>query len=75
MSEQQHADLEANLEIDFSFELENIAPVPCQCIPSNMSISAVFRNIPSKILGMDSLGMGKIFQVANKPRGLILVTN
>ena len=41
----------------------------------NRGAAAVFRTIPSKVLTMDDLGMGKVFQdLSEKPRGLVLVT-
>ena len=41
----------------------------------NRGAAAVFRTIPSSVLSMDSLGMGKVFRdICETPRGLILVT-
>ena len=37
--------------------------------------AAVFRTVPNKVLTLDDLGMGKVFQdLAEQARGLVLVT-
>lgn len=75
MSEQQRSEFDADLEIDFSFALENIARFRVNAFHQHRGFSAVFRSIPSKILSMDALGMGEKFKkIATKPRGLVLVT-
>jgi Tfp pilus assembly pilus retraction ATPase PilT len=41
----------------------------------NRGAGAVFRTIPSKVLTMEDLGMGKVFQsISDTPRGIVLVT-
>ena len=41
----------------------------------NRGAAAVFRTIPSTVLNMEQLGMGKVFEdISNTPRGLIAVT-
>jgi len=41
----------------------------------NRGVGAVFRTIPSKVLTLEDLGLGKIFtELSSLPRGMVLVT-
>ncbi len=75
MSDKVRKDYEDNWEADFSFEVPGLARFRVNAFNQNRGAAAVFRTIPSDILSMADLGMGKIFEtLANKPRGLVLVT-
>ena len=75
MSDRVRKDYEDNWEADFSFEVPGLARFRVNAFNQNRGAAAVFRNIPSKILSMAELDMGPIFEsLANKPRGLVLVT-
>lgn len=75
MSDAQRRDFEEHLESDFSFEVPGVARFRVNAFNQNRGPGAVFRTIPSKVLGMDDLGMGQVFKnIADRPRGLILVT-
>lgn len=75
MSDRVRKDYEDNWEADFSFEVPGLARFRVNAFNQNRGAAAVFRTIPSEILSMNDLGMGEIFQkLANKPRGLVLVT-
>lgn len=75
MSDRVRKDYEDNWEADFSFEVPGLARFRVNAFNQNRGAAAVFRTIPSEILSMSDLGMGDIFQkLANKPRGLVLVT-
>lgn len=75
MSDKQQHDYEEFLEIDFSFELPEIARFRVNAFHQFRGASAVFRTIPSKVIGLDDLGCPKLFkELMTKPRGLILVT-
>ncbi|EPJ51760.1 MAG: tfp pilus assembly protein, pilus retraction ATPase PilT [Osedax symbiont Rs2] len=75
MSDRVRKDYEENWEADFSFEVPGLARFRVNAFNQNRGAAAVFRTIPSEILGMSDLGMGKIFEtLSNKPRGLVLVT-
>ncbi len=75
MSDKVRKDYEDNWEADFSFEVPGLARFRVNAFNQNRGAAAVFRTIPSEILSMADLGMGKIFEtLANKPRGLVLVT-
>ncbi|WP_066016787.1 type IV pilus twitching motility protein PilT [Endozoicomonas atrinae] len=75
MNDKQRKDLEEHLEADFSFEVPGVARFRVNAFNQNRGAGAVFRAIPSKVLTMDDLSMGQVFKtIADKPRGLVLVT-
>ena len=74
MNDKQRKDFEEFLETDFSFEIPGVARFRVNAFNQNRGAGAVFRTIPSKILSMDDLGMGQVFQkIASVPRGIVLV--
>ena len=75
MNDRQRKEYEENMEVDFSFEVPNLARFRVNAFNQNRGPSAVFRTIPSKVLSLDDLGCPDIFrQISEKPRGLVLVT-
>lgn len=75
MNDKQRRDFEEFLETDFSFELPGIARFRVNAFNHNRGAGAVFRTIPTKVWTMDDLNMGQVFrQIADTPRGLVLVT-
>ncbi|MDO8907029.1 MAG: type IV pilus twitching motility protein PilT [Pseudohongiella sp.] len=75
MTDKQRKDYEEFLETDFSFEVPDLARFRVNAFNQNRGAAAVFRTIPAKVLSMEQLGMGKIFeQIAGFPRGLVVVT-
>lgn len=75
MNDKQRKDYEEFLETDFSFEVPGVARFRVNAFNHNRGAGAVFRTIPSKVLGMDELGMGQVFKdIADNARGLVLVT-
>jgi twitching motility protein PilT len=75
MNDKQRKDFEEHLETDFSFEVPGVARFRVNAFNHNRGAGGVFRTIPSKVLTMEDLGMGKVFQqIAEQPRGLVLVT-
>jgi twitching motility protein PilT len=75
MTDHQRKEYEEFLETDFSFELPDLARFRVNAFHQNRGAAAVFRTIPSKVLTMDQLGMGQVFEmIANFPRGLVVVT-
>ncbi|MGO3299356.1 MAG: type IV pilus twitching motility protein PilT [Pseudoalteromonas sp.] len=75
MNDNQRKDYEQNLEVDFSFEVPNLARFRVNAFNSNRGPAAVFRTIPSKVLTLDDLGAPEIFKtISDTPRGLVLVT-
>jgi len=75
MNDRQRKEYEENLEVDFSFEVPNLARFRVNAFNQNRGPAAVFRTIPSKILSLDDLGCPEIFrEISDTPRGLVLVT-
>ncbi|MDF1780707.1 MAG: type IV pilus twitching motility protein PilT [Alcanivoracaceae bacterium] len=75
MNDKQRKDFEEFLETDFSFEVPGVARFRVNAFNQNRGAGAVFRTIPSKVLTMEELGMGKVFQkISETPRGICLVT-
>ncbi len=75
MNDKQRKDFEEFLETDFSFEVPGVARFRVNAFNHNRGAGGVFRTIPSKVLTMEDLGMGKVFQqISQVPRGLVLVT-
>jgi len=75
MNDRQRKEYEENLEVDFSFEVPNLARFRVNAFNQNRGPAAVFRTIPSKVLTLDDLGCPDIFRdISENPRGLVLVT-
>jgi len=75
MNDKQRKDYEEFLETDFSFEVPGVARFRVNAFNQNRGSGAVFRTIPSKVLSMEELGMGKVFQsISDISRGIVLVT-
>ncbi|WP_373020535.1 type IV pilus twitching motility protein PilT [Thiomicrorhabdus sp.] len=75
MNDDQRKNFEEHQELDFSFELTNIARFRTNVFMQNRGIGAVFRTIPSDILTLEDLAAPAIFkQIAETPRGIVLVT-
>ncbi|WP_448211050.1 type IV pilus twitching motility protein PilT [Colwellia sp. MEBiC06753] len=75
MSDRQRKEYEQNLEVDFSFEVPNLARFRVNAFNQARGPAAVFRTIPSKVLTLEDLGCPDIFRtIADNPRGLVLVT-
>ena len=75
MNDHQRKIFQQDLEVDFSFELPNVARFRVNAFTSNRGPAAVFRTIPSTVLTLEDLRAPRIFQkIADNPRGLVLVT-
>lgn len=75
MNDKQRKDFEKDFETDFSFEIPGVSRFRVNAFNHNRGAGAVFRTIPSKVLSMGDLGMGKVFEnIASVSRGLVLVT-
>ncbi|OIQ92571.1 twitching mobility protein [mine drainage metagenome] len=75
MNDSQRKHYEENLEIDFSFEVPNLARFRVNAFVQQRGAGAVFRTIPSKVLSLAELNCPKIFgEIAETPRGIVLVT-
>ncbi len=75
MNDKQRKTYEESWEADFSFEIPGVARFRVNAYNQNRGAAAVFRTIPSKILSLEDLDAPSIFKkIADKPRGLVLVT-
>ena len=75
MNDHQRKELEENFEVDFSFEVPNLARFRVNAFQQARGSGAVFRTIPSTVLSLEDLDAPEIFRkIAEFPRGLVLVT-
>ncbi|EOD56433.1 type IVa pilus ATPase TapT [Aeromonas molluscorum] len=75
MNDHQRKELEEHFEVDFSFEVPNMARFRVNAFQQSRGAGAVFRTIPSTVLSLEELDAPDIFQkIAEYPRGLVLVT-
>ncbi|WP_417346311.1 type IV pilus twitching motility protein PilT [Ferrimonas sp.] len=75
MNDKQRKEYEEKLEIDFSFEVPDLARFRVNAFHQSRGAAAVFRTIPSEVLTLEQLEAPDIFrQIASFPRGLVLVT-
>lgn len=62
-------------DIDFAYEVPELARYRANFFQQKYGIAAVFREIPSIIMGADELGLPPVIKkLASLPRGLVLVT-
>lgn len=75
MSDHQRRDFEANLEVDFSYEVPLLARFRVNCFHHDRGVGGAFRTIPAAVLTLDDIGAPPSFKdIINIPRGLVLVT-
>ena len=75
MSNEQRRHLEQEWELDFSYGIEGIGRFRVNFYKDKGSYAAAFRTIATKAPQLEELGMPPIVtQIAEKPRGLVLVT-
>tara|TARA_B100000242_G_scaffold284081_1_gene246976 strand:- start:3309 stop:4469 length:1161 start_codon:yes stop_codon:yes gene_type:complete len=75
MTEDQRADFEKNMELDFAIALGEKARFRVNGFTSRLGSCAVFRTIPTEIPSMDDLGLPPVMKrFADLERGIILVT-
>lgn len=75
LSNEQRRELEQNWELDFGYSLRGVGRFRVNVYKDKGSYAAAFRSINSTPPKFDDLGLPPIMkQVADRPRGLILVT-
>src|SRR5438874_13688756 len=76
LSEDQIAKFEKELELDFSFGVDNLGRFRTNVFLQRGSLGAVFRLVPHAVRSFDDLGLPKkvCMELCNQPRGLVLVT-
>ncbi len=75
LTDAQKKRFEETLELDFSFGVRGLARFRCNVFNQRGAVAGVYRLIPERIPSLDDLGLPPIIvKLAEKPRGLILVT-
>ena len=75
LTDAQKQRFEEKLELDFSFGVGDVARFRCNLFFQRGAVAAVYRLIPSTIRTFQELGLPEVMStLAEKPRGLILVT-
>jgi twitching motility protein PilT len=69
------AHFETTGDLDFGYEVPGIARYRCNFLRQKFGLGAVFREIPSRIMTFEQLGLPPVLKdLALLPRGLVLVT-
>jgi twitching motility protein PilT len=75
LTEQQKKRFEMDDELDFSFGIQNLARFRGNCFKQRGCVSMVMRQIPISIKTFSDLNLPPVIaRMAEKPRGLVLVT-
>ena len=75
LTENQKKKFEQEDELDFSFGIANVARFRGNCFKQRGCVSMVVRQIPFSVKTFDELGLPAVIaRMAEKPRGLVLVT-
>ncbi len=75
MNDGQRKHFEENLEVDFSFEIPNLARFRVNAFNQQRGAAAAFRTIPSKVLTLEQLNSPPIFkELCQQANGIVLVT-
>jgi twitching motility protein PilT len=75
LTDAQKKRFEETLELDFSFGIQGLARFRCNVYRQRGAVAAAIRVIPIKIRSFDELGLPPVVeQLADRPKGLILVT-
>ena len=75
INNKQRKEYEEYLDLDFSFEISNLARFRVNAFNQSRGAAVSFRTIPTKILSIKDLNLPPIFiDMASYPRGLVLVT-
>src|SRR5438445_9190467 len=75
LTENQKKRFETENELDFSFGIQNLARFRGNCFKQRGCVSLVIRQIPFTVRTFEDLGLpGGVAKLAEKPRGLVLVT-
>jgi twitching motility protein PilT len=75
LSTEQQKQLEVNRQIDLSYSMPGLARFRVNIFSQRESLSGAFRLIPRDMKTLEELGVpDSLYQLCNKPRGLVLVT-
>jgi twitching motility protein PilT len=75
LTDAQKKRFEETLELDFSFGIRGLARFRCNMYNQRGAVSAAYRQIPERIRGFEELHLPPVIaKLADRPRGLVLVT-
>ncbi len=75
LTDEQRQVFEEKNELDLSFPLRNVSRFRANIYMQRGAVAGAFRQIPFKILSFEELNLPPVAtEIANKPRGLVLVT-
>jgi twitching motility protein PilT len=75
LTDAQKKRFEETLELDCSFGIKGIARFRCNLYNQRGAVAAAYRQIPERIRGFDELHLPPVIaKLADRPRGLVLVT-
>jgi twitching motility protein PilT len=75
LSEEQKIAFEKKNELDLSFSMKGLSRFRANIFTQRGAVAGAFRQIPFKLLTLEELGTPPVVaEIANKPRGLVLVT-
>src|SRR5881397_1376205 len=75
LTDAQKKRFEETMELDFSFGIRGLARFRCNVFSQRGAVGAVYRVIPEKIRTLAELNLPPVLgALADKPRGLVLVT-
>src|SRR5262245_6585707 len=75
LNERQKQTFEEDNELDLSFGIQGLARFRCNVYRQRGAVACAIRLIPTKILGFKELNLPPIIeQIAERPKGLVLVT-
>ncbi len=75
LTDAQKHKFEENWELDLSFGVEGLSRFRANVFLQRGAVAAAFRSIPNRILSFEELGLPPVAaELANRPRGLVLVT-
>jgi twitching motility protein PilT len=75
LTDAQKKRFEESMELDFSFGIRGIARFRCNMFNQKGAVGAVYRQIPERIRTFEELHLPPVIaKLAERPRGLVLVT-
>ena len=75
LTDAQKKRFEETMELDFSFGIRGIARFRCNMFNQKGAVGAVYRQIPERIRSFEELHLPPVIaKLAERPRGLVLVT-
>ncbi len=75
LTDLQKKRFEETFELDYSFGIKGVARFRCNMFNQRGSVGAVYRVIPEKVRSFQELNLPVVLaQLAERPRGLVLVT-